>query len=322
MTSLSAEDVRRALNAWSAAGLFRISGLGDRITIDEILPRGCHTVRVTSQYETREVVQVQEPYNGGRVDNIGQPPERWDIPVSQPGRFEDRSVQVPVPHTDRVANCPGCVGAGKAVCQHCKGAGQKNCDWCHGKGTQFGGKEPCRHCHGMGRDTCNWCHGSGRVTCGDCHGRGQVKFYSQLKVVFRVDRAEKAVGNMGLPEQLVLGARGEELMNWQSDRIDHPPSINPDADACLERLLRTSHREESADTRLLQQRAEVERVPVFEVTYSYLGGQKRRLWVYGPDHRVHAPDAPWRWGLLTAVIIGSVLLGAGLAVLVYWLAFQ
>jgi hypothetical protein len=80
MTSLSPEDVCRVLNEWSAGGWFRIHALGGRISISEIKPRGCHTVRLTSQYEAREAAQVHVPYDGGRVDNVvpetGPCPER------------------------------------------------------------------------------------------------------------------------------------------------------------------------------------------------------------------------------------------------------
>ena len=53
---------------------------------------------------------------------------------------------------------------------------------------------------------------------------------------------------------------------------------------------------------------------VHQVTYTYRSGSERCLWLYGRDHQIYAPRAPWRWWLpllLVLTVVGSILLVCG-----------
>jgi hypothetical protein len=268
MNKLSEDEVRQALNAWCDQGWFRIRGLGDKVALVEFQRRDCHTVQVTSQYESRKVAQTHVPYDCGPIDNVGQPLDRWDLAVRRPRDFEERTEQLPVPHTERVVNCPECGGSGKRNCRHCQGAGKCKCPFCHGHGHNMATKEPCRPCQGSGSQPCTWCHGRGRVACDDCRAQGQVKFFHQLTATFRVEKQQEPVGNADLPPHLVVRAPGEEVLDRRAERVGGCSPIADDVDVCLARLLQRSHRQAEGDTRLLFERVEVE--PVAEADGAWL----------------------------------------------------
>ncbi len=63
------------LNQWSGEGFFRLKGLGERIRIENIQNLSAYTVSVKTQYEDRNVTPAHEPYRGGEIDNMGEPPD-------------------------------------------------------------------------------------------------------------------------------------------------------------------------------------------------------------------------------------------------------
>src|SRR5262249_28086274 len=168
---LSTEKVRHILNRWSGDGFFRPRKFGDKVAVNEVVAHSSYAVRLWSEYEERSVSRASKPYPGGPVDDRGQPPEPWTIAVRQPTDFEDRTEQVPVPHTEAVQTCTTCGGLGLTTCIACQGWGTVNCPACNGKGfrerqvakTETGpGGAPTTRWETV-RENCT-CHG-GKVTC-------------------------------------------------------------------------------------------------------------------------------------------------------------
>jgi hypothetical protein len=323
---LTTDKVRHIINRWSGDGFFRLRRLGDRVTVDEIVAHSSYAVRLWSEYEERSVSRASKPYPGGPVDDHGQPPEPWTIPVRNPTDFEDRTEQVPVPHTEAVQTCTSCGGLGMTTCTTCQGWGTVNCPACNGKGyrerqvpkteTGPGGvpttkfetvRDNCT-CHG-GKVTCAPCAGRGKVTCAGCAGSGRVKTYDLLTVRFRVQERVEALNATGVPAEQLRASSGKVRVVEDGQRIETFPSVAPEVDQQANALLQASHAQVGPDRRLLFERLRIEEVSVHEVRYRYGGGPVRQLWIYGDEEKVHAPDAPWAWGkalAIVGVIVGIV----------------
>jgi hypothetical protein len=334
---LSTDKVRQILNRWSRDGFFRLRPFGDKVAVDEVLAHSSHAVRLWSEYEERSVSRASKPYPGGPVDDHGQPPEPWSIAVRQPTDFEDRSEQVPVPHTEAVQTCTTCAGMGLTTCTACQGWGTVNCPACNGKGyrerqvakteTGPGGaptttfetvRDNCT-CHG-GKVTCAPCAGRGKVTCSGCAGSGRIKTYDLLTVRFRVQERVEALNATGVPAEQLRASSGKVRVVEDGQRIETFPTVAPDVDRQANGLLHASHAVGGKDTRLLFERLRIEEVSVHEVRYRYGSGPARQLWIFGDEEKVHAPNAPWAWWKVLAII--GVVLGVVAAVvtaLVYFL---
>jgi hypothetical protein len=340
---LTIEEIREILNQWSQRGFLRIRNLGTQIVIQDRTNYNCYTFRLTSEFEHRFITRETVPYRGEAIDSFGQPPGLWEVEVAPPRDFSEGSEHLPLPHTEEVEECRHCHGVGTENCSSCQGWGKVNCTWCQGSGWRTVTRprtnslqpnslspsisstpstetvrENCSHCFG-GKVNCTWCSGSGRRTCSTCDGAGQVKHFDQLTVEFQVDKQEEVEYEGGLPEHLILRVAGETLCDQEGSRIETVHPINDNVDARLGDLLRQSQ-DTPSDTRLLFQHVSVERILVHRIAYNYQNDKVRELWIYGPDNLVHAPGAPWRWGLLLAWLAGVVLVLAVLIVLIAWAA--
>src|SRR5262249_49533648 len=79
--ALGEEQAREIINHWGDGGFFRLKNMGDKIFVDQITCGVAYTIRLQTHYEQRQVRQVAKPYLGGSVDDRGQAPDRWEVPV-------------------------------------------------------------------------------------------------------------------------------------------------------------------------------------------------------------------------------------------------
>jgi hypothetical protein len=333
---LTTEKVRHVMNRWSSDGFFRPRNLGDRAAIDEVVAHSSYAVRLWSEYEERTVSRASKPYPGGSVDDTGAPPDRWAITVRRPEDYEDRTEQVPVPHTERVETCKTCGGMGMTNCANCQGWGKVNCPFCNGKGyreqmvtrteTGPGGTPTTRTetvrdnctCFG-GKVNCTHCAGRGKVTCTGCAGSGKVKTFDLLTVKFHVADRSEVLNTTAVPEEHVRGASGKVRLVEDGERITTFSSVSPEADRQANALLHESHAQ-TADARLLFQRLRIEEVSVQEVRYRYRNGPAKQLWIFGDEEKVYAPGAPWSGPRLAAVIgAAAAVVAVAVAVVVFLL---
>jgi hypothetical protein len=318
---LGLAEARRLLNQWSRGGFFRLRDLGSRITIEEITARSSYTVTLQSQYEDRTVEPGFAPYRGEALDDRGEPPHVWDIPVQPPARFEERAERITVPHTDRVESCKSCWGAGRVTCTPCNGLGKVNCPQCQGTGTRHqtetrtqpnaqGVMEtisvqvqvPC-NCFG-GRVNCGQCNGAGRVTCLPCAGAGQVRTFQVAIVHFHCPITSEVIHGSKMPDHLASQAIGEVVIDAQAALALPLPSVTPEVEARMSRLLQQSQTVASDKTRLLFQRLHIEKANMQEIVYRFRSSDTKLLWIYGKDMKVYAPGAPWAWIKLLLILAG------------------
>jgi hypothetical protein len=272
---------------------------------------------------------VTVAYQGGPVDDYGHPPGPWDLPVRRPTDFEDRTENVPIPHTEHISMCPGCAGVGRTACSTCAGSGRMNCPKCQGKGfIERQEMNPVKNSDGSvvqkamtvrdnctcmnGMVVCSGCAGNGRVTCHTCTGSGKVKVFQNVTIRFHAANKTEVHDYTDVPDNLVRQAGGEVVVDTRSPRIDTPAPVEADVDAHIDKLLRSAHSINEGTTKILFEALHVERVGIHEVHYRYAGAG-HRLWVYGNERRIHAPKLPWQWQRLLWIILSAV---GGLALVI------
>ena len=329
LTALDLEEVRRIVNRWSGERFYRVKGLGDKIQVDDVVPCFSYALRLVTQYEDRFVRRASEAYHGGMVDDLGVPPYPWDIPMDRPTDFEERTVEIPVPCTDRVETCPGCGGDGNVTCVHCHGWGKVDCSWCQGRGyrestqwrteTDAQGnttsrsetvRESCT-CF-MGKVTCTSCGGHGKVTCSGCGGSGKVKTFDLLTVKFHHTSLTDVWDTTDVPDQMIGKVAGDTVVDERTARIDRCPEVTPEVNQLADALLQQSHSVAEGASLILFQHLSIERVRVHEIAYRYFDSPVKRLWIYGDEDRVHAPGAPTAWKRLAAMATGALAVVAAL----------
>lgn len=342
--AITEPEVRGLLDAWSRGGAFRARALGSRSELVEVAEQGAFTIHVRTQYEERRVTAASTPYEdrpgGARIDDEGEPPAPWAIPVRTPANFEEREVVLPVPHTDHIETCPSCAGRGFGDCRTCAGVGQVACPGCGGTGQRaqvmmrpqpmWNGRfmttimvpytimVACVSCSGGGRVTCADCAGSGHQDCRTCAAFGTIKAFRRLTVTFRAPEQIERQYPDGLALAEWRETPGEAIATARAPRLDEPPPLPENLDAHAAAMLREAQRVEPDAARVLFQELIVERVPIVAVRYRYRGGRERRLWLVGAERRVVAPDAPRAWGrALLFAAAGLLALGA----LAAWMSY-
>jgi hypothetical protein len=326
-TLLNTQDVRKYINQWSSKGFSRIRGLGDKIRLGEIQTKPAHTVSLKTQYEERTVARSSVPHEGGPVDESVTPTGPWDIPFERPTDFMEHEQKLLLPHTERVEACSSCGGKGKVNCPACHGTGGTTCPKCHGA-TRYGVHETrmvanvgrpgytqkrelvykvCR-CMG-GKVNCLACTGRGTKVCKDCQGRGALKSSSVLNVRFRVVTLTDFVNLSAVPDQLIQSSSGEVLHENRAARIGAFPGITDEVDRRTRNLLSKSGTVDEETHRILFQHLRLQRVPVHDVSYQYSNSGSKRLWIYGNENNVYAPNAPLAWKKLL-MVTGAVTVGA------------
>jgi hypothetical protein len=335
---LPQEQVCELLNRWAAGGYYRLRNMGDKIFIREIVGGWAYTVRLQTHYEQRSVTHAQEPYLGGPVDDAGRPPDPWNIPVRNPGEFRERTESLPVPHTERVGGCTTCGGTGRVTCPICAGTGVTPCPLCGGSGVRQlqvteTGRGPqgeavpvvravTHACTcGNGQIRCLRCSGERQLVCSDCRGSGKVKTFDRLVVKFLSSRKSDLFDVTPVPDGWFGRLSGESLVDVRQERVDDFAPVNAEVDSRARALLKRSHEIEGR-TRILLQHLQIDRIPLYEVRYSY-AGVDRHLWLCGNEQEVYAPRAPWNRSrlfgtIVTAGLIGMVLIGGLVFLLFFW----
>ncbi len=321
---LSSADARHLINQWSSQGFFRIRGLGGKIAVEDIVPCSSYTVRLRSQYEDRSVSGKTVPFTGGTIDDRGRPPGPWEMPVTEPTDFEERTEVMPVPHTERVRPCERCDSRGRMTCPQCQGFGKVKCSWCNGTGyrtrtemrnvTDAAGNSVMKpvevrdNCTCFnGKVGCTACGGQCTVVCGDCQGNGRVKSFEQLTVHFRVASQVEVIHATKIPDKLLQQVRGEVLVDERATPAVNCPTVNREVDDRTTKLLQHSRSVPEGQTRLLFQHLHIESVSIQEVRYRYRHYPLKSLWIYGLEQRIYAPGAPRPWGKLAVIALGCAL---------------
>ncbi|XP_070557315.1 protein SSUH2 homolog [Ptychodera flava] len=269
------------------------------LSFSKIIPSNAFHYILETFTEKRSTKWAHEPYHGQPIDGPynGPAPGPWQIEAKQPPLFTEKVAYVEVPHTASVKPCRDCIGLGRTQCNRCDGRGRESCTHCHGRGhrTDFeDGEEQRRQCHsclGSGYEMCFRCNGLGHVICKTCDGRCQLKCFIRLTIKWSVHRDDYIVERTALPDELIRDATGDTVFNQKHPRvmpITHFPdnNINQASNTLIQR-----HNTAYAMERILMQRHRVRVVPVTNLHCNWKS-ESFSYFVYGFEHRVHAPDYP------------------------------
>src|SRR5262249_33490157 len=152
-----------------------------------------------------------------------------------------------------------------------------------------------------GRVSCNSCAGNGRKTCPSCEGSGRVKTFDRLTVRFHQATATEVLDTTEVPDAMLGALKGDVLTDRREPRIDGCAGAPAEVEERARQVLQKAQAVDQRTTHVLFQDLHVERVPVYEVAYSY-AGVARKLWICGHERQVYAPGAPWRSGRLWALL--------------------
>lgn len=334
VSAMSAKEAIAALNGWGSRGFFNSRRIGDRIQICECVGHPCQVVSLQTHYERRFEKTITEPYRGGPVDNIGQPPGVWDIKVAKPQAFVEGLYEQVIPHTDRVDKCSVCGGSGQVPCGSCFGRGEVLCGSCSGTGFRteirlisrdewFNGQWERRLCSesvrvpcgcGTGYRSCFNCGGSGNVKCSECSGYGQLKSYQFLTVSFAVEEGKSVAVAPDDVKEKVRQVTGVVTYQREEELITVVVDIGPELHAHAVSLLKKA---QVAGGKVLRQRLKAEVIPVTEAIYKrHARGPKKSLWIYGNEKEVYG--SRWlltNWWAVIGVAAGAV---GSVAALVMW----
>jgi len=271
----------------------------EKAQVESMTPSDALHYKLESFSESRTTKWAHKPYRGTPVDGpmFGPPPPPWTIDVRFDQMFQNKVVNVEVPHTANVLPCFGCAGHGHVECSRCHGKRRIKCTGCHGHGHNTRREykdgewrdvqETCHTCHGKGRVQCPRCHGHGTVTCPVCSGARSLLHFIELTVIFHNHILEHVVERTSLPDHLVKNAGGKTMLEDVNVRIG-PVSYkegNWGEVAQKSHELLTRHAGDLGAHRIWQQRQTVRSVPVCDVRYKY-DNKLHSFIVYGLEKRV------------------------------------
>jgi hypothetical protein len=140
-----------------------------------------------------------------------------------------------------------------------------------------------------------------------------VKSYKELTVEFNVAAAEEALTKANVLGSRTINAKGQIVFKQRFTSGEKLTGIPSEVDTRVTELLRQAQAAGGSDKRVLFQHLEVEEVPMCEVVYEYRRSPERRLWIYGQQRFVYAPEAPRPWGKIALVCGGLLLVAVGAA---------
>ncbi|XP_068759204.1 protein SSUH2 homolog isoform X2 [Montipora capricornis] len=299
-TAITEQQARDALLAFVSENFCFGKKAARDMDVKDVAPSSGYHYKIWSFCESRTSALKYEPYSGQFIDGPknGPAPQPWDIPARPAQLFTPQEAHIEVPHTASVKPCFECKTNGYKHCYSCSGGGRVFCNSCGGKGhiTVYQGpgsheRRTCGRCHGSGRRICYTCSGDGRVVCWVCQGQCKLKMFIQLTVKWETHEDDHVTERTDLPDHLILASQGTDVFAQELPRV-HPITMFHDQDVNAgSQALVEAHSRNWPTKRIVMQRHTLRAVPVSEVKYQWKN-TNTRFWVYGMEHKVHAPDYP------------------------------
>ncbi|KFK25278.1 hypothetical protein AALP_AA8G091100 [Arabis alpina] len=175
--------------------------------------------------KTQTVPLIGGNYNGKKHESDSEP-ELWQLDMRSqfPALFVPfKETKVPVPNSETVDKCIGCIGRGVTVCPTCNANREMmKCFVCFGRGFTAHEDRPntfCGYCNGKGYLPCLNCDSRGFIKCQKCQGTGSL-LTSKIAVVRWKTLTKRKVsatsGAGSVPEKVFHRAEGVELCNTQA----------------------------------------------------------------------------------------------------------
>jgi serine/threonine protein kinase/uncharacterized protein YbaR (Trm112 family) len=117
------EVIANLLDNWARQGRFRRTLLGRMAHLHKVQSRNIYFYKVRVLYEYRDPpYAVEEPDRHKEALKLEPELDRWQVALSPVHDFKDETgVQVVLPGSTKIVDCPDCKAKGKIVCPNCKG---------------------------------------------------------------------------------------------------------------------------------------------------------------------------------------------------------
>ena len=113
-----------------------------------------------------------------------------------------------------------------------------------------------------------------------------------LHVRFSADTSLRIINSTGVPDDILESIEAETVATVESADVPLPDGMPAEVGHAAAALLSAGS---SAKGRIVRRRLVIGCISVSAVQYTLDRGGTHRLWVYGRDNSVHAPDVPARW---------------------------
>lgn len=302
--------VKDLVNAYAAQGEGHpYENYGDQITLQKYELCPIYTVNLRTQYDSRSIENKQYPYRGGEIYASRffktSDVDLWSYNLLTTNEFRQDSKSYEVPGSHHVETCVRCSGSGKVICPDCGGTGTERCSKCHGSGQiqktrseyqhtadrvySDGHREPvygyvnvtyhetCGRCGGRGVVDCSTCGGSTRVMCKVCGGRGQnvhcyeikQKLYNIYAEEYFLDDRVASVREIADQKEKCRGKRlFHDRENWIQEGVF---SEDREIAGTLNGFIDKHALPVGGGCHILFQEAEIDRIEVWWVQYTYQG---------------------------------------------------
>ncbi|XP_037089275.1 protein SSUH2 homolog [Pollicipes pollicipes] len=289
---LSRGEVKEALAAFVAQHCCYGSGPIKDMEIRSVVPSATFKYTLDTFTEKRETKWKFEPWKGDSLATSGAPPPGpWDMPITPKHLFQKETRTLEVPNSQSLRPCHDCQAHGDKRCQHCAGRGRSSCGPCGASGVRQ--QEQCGRCGGTGTNECTPCHGSGMITCPTCRGERNLKYFVELTATWEVHSDKYVVATPGLPDEQVREVSGETVCQAQGLFVWPFTGFPEDQVEHASQHLVKKHQTSWPLARLLQQRHDVQQIPIHTVGYRYKETEGT-FFVCGHEKKVFFPDYPAR----------------------------
>lgn len=286
-----AETLNRTRSRWKKIHL-------DELTTNDSISSYAYWYTLESFLESRSMVWTSEPYFGGTfASGPRDPPPPWEIKATPPQLFEAGRVDLEVPDTSLIKPCHTCQSLGSDRCDFCFGTGKITCKQCQGTGirSQFKDGENRRVACGCmgGKMWCIHCKGTGRRRCNECQGRRFLRWFIIVSVSWAVHQDEHVEPGSALNGEELKQATGDVTFEEVYPRVWPITSFSNKMICERSKELVPLHASKFTHEKILMQRQRILTIPVTQVFFSHEDNYFS-YFVYGLDHKLHAPDLPQR----------------------------
>jgi hypothetical protein len=255
---------------------------------------------------------------GNSAVRPGLEPDMWSLdlrslmPKSLPADSRSIIENLPVDNSQRLEICFKCTGKGRTMCGKCQHTGMMSCHGCAGSGRihrtqqapshhphspqgqnhhhhQTTVRVTCPNCNGSGRSICTGCAGSGSVLCNSCQGSMWLLHELKIVVNWTTKITVNSFSNTALPDKIITktATKREDDAPVLSDRVENfvDPALS-NYDQILPLPLREQIAKKvtplmpNAQSRILQQRVVIRRMPVYQVHYTVKGHNNETAYSY------------------------------------------
>lgn len=216
--------------------------------------------------EVRNKSRVNGTFDGESVCNEFPPPPVWSIEIAPPADFTTTaSPFVKLPNSERLIECPKCLGSGRELCNSCIMTGETDIN------------------------KCTECSLKGAVECALCFTYGKIKTWEEIQASWQSHHDRFVSSPIEVPDDIILEADGVEILKETARGTVEPLRVEefPDETIVIQSQLAVARGYKNC----CRQEQSIILVPIAIVDFEYLDESGKFL-LAGTNNNVHFPSYP------------------------------